>query len=80
MSLGVEQRPQCARIVGDDAVGAELEQTRGLIAIVDGPEVDAQADAVALGDEGRSIEPDPPGVRSLARRAVRRRRHRLDAS
>src|SRR5512143_689628 len=36
----VEQRAQRRRIVRHDAVGAELEETRGLAGVVDRPEVD----------------------------------------
>ena len=60
-------------MVGHDAIGAERQEPRRLVGIVDRPEVDAQADAVALGDERRAIEPDPTGVdRDLRRGAGER--------
>src|SRR5262245_44051003 len=62
-----EQRSHRCRIVRHDAVGAELEQARRFARIVDGPEVDAQPNAVALRDERRAIEVQ----RTLMRRHLR---------
>src|SRR5688572_17562778 len=51
-----EQPFEPCRIVRHDAVGAELEEARGFGHVVDGPEVDAQTDGVALRDERGAIE------------------------
>src|SRR5205823_5964134 len=44
------------RIVRHDAVGAELEQALGFVAIVDDPVIDAQPEAVTFRNERRAIE------------------------
>src|SRR5688572_11490398 len=56
LPLSSEHGLEGSGIVRDDAIGAEAEQPPCFGRVVDGPEVDSQAEAVALRDERRAIE------------------------